>query len=143
MAATLLFVPVADVPDAWKYCAPFIQDALETTQGENDIVDVEQFCREGAWQLWALAGEQTVVGAAVTQVVKYPRKTMLELIYFGATLPREEWLAAMSNEGTLETWAKKRGCTHIMLHGRNGAERACKQHGYERWYVCMGKNLAA
>jgi hypothetical protein len=133
-----------EVAVAWgKGAAHFIQRALDHANGEFLLSDVEARVAGGAWQLWVAVEAGHIVGAAATQIVHYPQMIICEIVYFSSSLPREEWTALFGEGSELEHWAKYVGCTRVMLHGRAGFERVKPDHGYSKWYVCMGKTLSA
>jgi len=134
---------VDGITAAWQRgAAYFIQRALDHANGEFLLSDVEQRVQSGAWQLWVVIEAGHIVGAATTQVVHYPQMAVCEVVFFSSSIPREEWLPLFGGGSEFEQWAKYVGCTRIMLHGRAGFERMKPDHGYQKWYVCMGKTLA-
>lgn len=141
--ATLHRVLPEQLPDAWTHASYYLQRALDETQGECSLEKALEFFTSGRWQLWVMREAGYIVGALATQIVHYAHAQMCEGIYMSTSLPREEWLALVGNDSELEKWARFVKCTHIMLHGRKGFERIGTEHGYERWYTCVGKTLTA
>lgn len=84
---------------------------------------------EGAAQFWP--GERS---AGVTEIVDYPRATVLRIWLAGGDLDelREMHDAACD-------WGKTQGCHMVQILGRDGWARALD--GYEKVHVVMGKKL--
>jgi hypothetical protein len=72
-------------------------------------------------QLWILARDGAIVGALVTEILRWPRRTVCRLVLAGAEDGlRDEWLAW---RGALEAWARAEGCTAMEIYGRPGWAR--------------------
>jgi hypothetical protein len=104
----------------WPYMVGFLEGAIERCQGLYEADDIKRFIDSSHMQLWAVARENNLVGAIVTEIVIYPRKTCL-------------WIAFAGGEGIhdcpeimdqLAEWARDQGCAGIRAEGRKGWIRA-------------------
>ena len=95
-----------------------VRDQLELAlkQGGNvdGFTDLWQNIARGSMQLFA-AGRSVVV----TQIQEYPRARVLQLCYAaGALTDMEPWIDEVF------AWAKRKGCTKVVMTGRWGWERS-------------------
>ncbi|MBX6367958.1 MAG: hypothetical protein IRZ04_08250 [Rhodospirillales bacterium] len=114
-------VPAAAVPRVWPFALPFIERALAEGGGHFLAGDVLAALERGEMQLWALWREGRLAGALVTEIVRWPQRSVCRLVLAGAEDGlREEWLPWL---GTIEAWARAHGCAAIEIYGRPGWAR--------------------
>lgn len=123
----------------WPHVEPWIVRALEQGNGEYEPADIRAQAEDGRVQLWAFLHDGEIVGAAVTQVVQYPRRKAVSL-FLGAAKDglRDQWLPWL--EG-IEAWASVAiGADAIEVKGRKGWARVLPpDYVHER--VVMRKGL--
>lgn len=112
-------------------CKEWIEAALEYSGGTHTIDDVEEAIRSGRMQLWPADR-----ACAVTEIVVYPRKTVLHIFLGGGDMDQ---LFDMIDDAA--AWGKRQGCTSMSLSGRMGWQRAMKPLGWEPKMVVMEKEL--
>jgi hypothetical protein len=112
-------------------CKEWIEAALEYSGGTHTIEDVEDAIRSGRMQLWPAER-----ACAVTEIVVYPRKTVLHVFLGGGDMDQ---LFDMIDDAA--AWGKRQGCTSMSLSGRMGWQRAMKPLGWEPKMVVMEKEL--
>jgi hypothetical protein len=114
-------VPAAALPRLWPRARPFIERALDEGGGHLAAEDVFAALRRREMQLWVLRAGEGLVGALVTEIVRWPRRAVCRLVLAGAEDGwREEWLPL---RGFLECWARAEGCASIEIYGRAGWAR--------------------
>jgi hypothetical protein len=114
-------VPAAAVPSLWPSARRFIERALAEGGGHLLAEDVLAALRRREMQLWVLRSGDVLVGALVTEIVRWPRRTVCRLVLAGAQDGwRETWLPW---RGLLERWAREEGCASIEIYGRPGWAR--------------------
>jgi hypothetical protein len=101
----------------WARCAPFIAPALEHCHGNYELADVRELCLAGQMQLWP--GHRC---ALVTQIIRWPRRTELNVTFAGGDLQEIEQISEH-----VKAWGKSKGCDHVTVWGRPGWVRALKQ----------------
>lgn len=116
----------------WARCKPWIEAALEHDGGFHNVEDIEGYIASGSAQFWPGARS-----AVVTQFWNFPRAKALNYWLAGGDM--EELLDDM--QPVIEAWARDNGCTHIVIAGRKGWERAMKPHGFEALWTALGKRL--
>jgi len=119
------------VVDEFKRCQKWIEDALEYSGGTHETIDVFHGIIEGRMQLWP-APE----GCLVTEIIKYPRKTVLHIFLAGGKL---EQLTDMHSD--VVGWGKQQGCTALTLAGRRGWEKALKNFGWKPILTTLSKEI--
>ena len=113
--------------------APHIEAALEYAGGTHTIEDVVAEIAAGNMQLWP--GQDSVI---VTEIVRYPRKTVLNFFLAGGKLEELEPMSAAA-----ERWAEtEHGCSSATLMGRPGWQKTfLAGRGYVPKLVYMSKEL--
>jgi hypothetical protein len=111
---------------------PYLEAALEYSDGTHTIEDVREAIGCGQAQLWP--GERSVV---VTEFVHFPRSKTCS-----------GWLAAGDNDELaemckcIEVWAKAHGCNRATIIGRRGWQRTyLADYGYRPRWVTLSKEL--
>ena len=127
-----------DDPNEWamrefERCAPFIQRAINRTNGETALEHVREEVKAGHAQIWPLPN-----ACIITKISTF--RTGLKVLHL--------WLAGgdkrqllKAYEAYIEPWAKEKGCARMTISGRPGWLRAMKTMGVEQIYVVMGKSL--
>ncbi len=128
-------------PDAatalWRRARPFLEEALEHANGSHQLEDVVKAIGDGQLQLWL--GERC---AGVTEILRFPRRRVLNLFLVGGDLAEMKTL-----QPGVEAFARGHACTAIMFHGRlTGAAKrssgwARAWPDYEPQWICMSKDL--
>jgi hypothetical protein len=77
----LILVEPSQLAHVWPDVVPWIKEAVEKNQGDENTLDVLLAIARGQYSLWA-----DKHFAAVTQVVNYPRQRVLTILYIGGDL---------------------------------------------------------
>lgn len=125
----------ADVP-AWMVefarCEPYIRAALKYDGDTHDLEDVMLSVASGDRQFWP--GQKSAI---VTEVVRYPKKTVLHFFLAGGELQELEAMVP-----PIEEWAREQGCSRITLAGRRGWARTfMREAGYSPQWAVLAKEL--
>lgn len=129
-------VPAADVGAAWPHVVGLIAAAVEPS-GNYGAEDIRQALLARDMQLWTVLEADRLRGAAVTEIVAYPRRKWLHgVICIGEGLM--EW---RDHIATLEAFAKSAGCAGVMLTARPGWEKAVGPLGYRKTHVRLEKEV--
>lgn len=123
---------MATAAEEWARCKQYIKDALEYAQGTHSIEDIEEGIEKGQFQFWP-----GVNCAAITEVITYPRKRVLNFFLLGGDL--DELLNDM--EPVICEWAKFVGCQGVMGSGRKGFSKVLLKKGYFLGFTTMCKDL--
>lgn len=106
-----------------------IADALVYGNGEYELTDILKALLDRDMQLWI--DEST---AAVTTIIRYPRKTTCLILAAGGDLD-----VLRRDLPLVEAWAKENGCDAMEVMGRKGWLRALPD--YEQAQVHVRKDL--
>ncbi len=101
---------------------PHIEAALEYSGGTHLYEDVERAILEGRMQIWP-----TERGCAVTEIIGFPRKKVLNCFLAGG-----EMGAITDMLDAAKDWGRAQGCTGLTLAGRHGWERVLKHKGFKK-----------
>lgn len=118
--------------DDWLRCKPWIEGALEYTDGAFTIADIERGLSEHRYHFWP--GEKAAI---VTEFINYPQYRALNFFLIGGDLTE----LTEKMEPAIATWATLAGCKRILGIGRKGLERVMKSKGYRPVWVCLSKVL--
>ena len=108
-----------------------IEAALAYSGGTHNFEDVEAAIIEGKMQLWPASNS-----AAVTEIIQYARKRVLNVFLAGGDLQE-----IMGGLGAATEWAKAQGCESITLYGRKGWERVLDSHGFKPVMVVLERKI--
>lgn len=106
-------VSADELEAVWPRVLPWIDAAVKHGQGDEDAVDIGVAIYHGRYDLWLHDKF-----AAVVQVVRYQKQTVLTILYIGgemkSILPLFEFAKA---------WCKENGVHVLRTYGRPGWER--------------------
>jgi len=87
--------------------------------------DIPALCAQGLMQLWTVDdAEAGTVAAAVTQIVQYPRRKVLEIVAIGGD-GSARWGEELHR--ALVAFAREHGCSHVRAYTRPGGARRLKR----------------
>lgn len=112
------------------------QDHIEravTLQETHTMEDVETMLADGMAQLW-----QCAEGAAITEIVQYPRRKWLTIWLTGGDM--DALFSACLPD--IEAFARIERCDKVVLGGRKGWKRALSTHGYSEMATVCAKDLS-
>jgi len=109
----------------------YIEAALEYSGGTHDFDDVKRGIIEGRMQLWP--GTRS---AAVTEVVKYDKKTVLHIFLAGGDM--DELIDMIDSAAE---WGRTQGCTSLTMAGRKGWERVLSSHGFKPVMIVLERAI--
>ncbi len=108
-----------------------IEAALGYSNGTHDFESVREAITNGTMQLWPAKNS-----AAVTEIVEYARKTVINVFLAGGDLDE-----IASHIDTVAAWGKAQGCDSMTMSGRKGWLRVLDKHGFEPVFVVMERVL--
>lgn len=112
-------------------CKPFLEPALAYSGGTHQWSDIVEGVQSTRMQLWA-----NETGAAITEIVKYPRKTVLNVFIAGGDMDQ---LIEMLDSA--KHWGRLQGCDTIAMSGRPGWLRVLNKHGWHGQFSTMASPL--
>ena len=118
----------------WARLEPHIENALGYAGGTHTVEDVFLGVANGDYQFWP--GSESAI---VTEIIEYPRKTVLHYFLAGGNLAELEQMA-----DEIEEWARNQcDIDTIALTGRKGWTRSfLTDRGYTQSSVSMTKELS-
>jgi len=115
---------------AWIRWRPEIAKACDGSH--QRIEDVERSLAEGRAHLLTLPDCCFVV-----EIAAYPAATACQVMWGAGELD-----AIVDAAPRLHAWARRQGCTEMLVEGRAGWVRALKDIGYRPWSVTLRKSLS-
>lgn len=122
---------MSDFEAEWTRCAPWIEAALARAGGTHNLADVRVLVESCECRFWA--GRNA---AMVTEVQVWPRTTWFLFWLAGGDLL--ELRDELRPSG--EAYARERGCSRVLIVGRQGWARALP--GYETVAWTCAKELS-
>ena len=125
------------VPYIWDFVAKHIQKAIAVSNGEMWLEDVYVRLLDQRMFLFVAKQNHIIRGAAVCEVIKYPRKLVIRVVYLGGDTGGlfKEWRWKLHE--TLKTWAAQIGADSIESFTRPGMAKMLLAGGYRQTYVGM------
>ncbi len=134
----LIGVQSRDVDTWWEQAAPFLESALDISDGRFDLSDIYKAVKETDMQLWiAVDSEQKIQAACITQILIHPRKKTVLLLFCGGK-DVNAWVQFIE---TIQAWAKFTGCTSAEIYGRPGWEKILPTFGFKKACVYYSAEL--
>lgn len=130
-------VPSTQVDLVWSVVKPYVQVALDRTEGEMSVKDVYNSLLNQDMQLWVLIDGPTVIGALVTQILDFPNVKACRYVTMGGDVHGD--FEAVTD--LIEEWALSHGCQRMEIVGRPGWARALKDFGYHQAYSYVTKQI--
>ncbi len=125
------------VDEVWEDVAPLLLEASSYADGKYDLEDVYNFIVHKDMQLWVMFNASGICGATVTQIIKYPRKKVLMLVFIAGE-HADSWLNLIDG---IKDFAKEHGCESIEGYGRPGWEKLSKPLGFEKIHTIFRLTL--
>ena len=120
--------------------ARLIKPALDMSHGREDLANVTDRIRTGAYQLWLVFDEDNkAISALVTRLEEYPIKRMLNFMFIGGA-EMSEWHEDLLS--VLEIFAREQGCSGFELTGRPGWKKFLQKQGWDTPYVVCERMFA-
>jgi len=102
----------------WPQVAPLLDQAVEMSNGTFLLDDVRRFVEDGTQQLLVAEIDGEIVAAMVTEVVDYPRKRSIKLVFAGGSR-MDEWSEDLNR--FMELGAKNIGAEQTTIVSREVA----------------------
>lgn len=119
---------------------PFIEKALEHSEGEYDLVDVEHGLLSGRYESWIAVADDEVKAVAITEVVQHPNYRELLIKHIGGK-DKNIWMTPEWQDRTFSQYAKDTGCKNLVMFGRKGWKRVLDKLGWKESYTIMKKEI--
>ena len=121
-------VPPDYVDQVWPNIEPYMEGAAKYTHGRYTADDVKDSILQYDHILWIAYDDTCIKGAVVTNVVHYPSKKCLSMVFTGGILLKT-WKDPMLV--ILQKWAKEHECDVIESTGRPGWAKIFTNDGHK------------
>lgn len=121
-------VPVEFVNASWEVVEPFIQSAIEHSNGDGlySIDNIRGHIASGQWLLLvAVDDSNTVCGAATIAITNYPKHRVAFVTTIGGKL-----ITSKDTYAQFKAILKANGCTLIQAYGRESIVRLWKRYDF-------------
>jgi hypothetical protein len=133
---SLYVVSEEQVDELWPLLSPFLESSLYVGD-EFTIDDLHKEVKSKQGLLWmGFSDNHGVYGAAITEIIQYPKKKVFLIKYLGAKPGAMAHLLGTAME-TFRKLAVEWECDVVQLYGRKGWVNVLKPFGYKPIkYVC-------
>lgn len=132
-------VPLEQINNIWDSICPFLEPAVEVTNGRYTTYDVYVLLQTSKMCLWVAFDDDGVInGIQVTAITDYPSKRALTSVFTGGINLRS-WREPMMV--MLQNWAKDNGCQIIEGYGREGWVKMLQPYGVRMTQVAFEKEV--
>jgi hypothetical protein len=128
----------AKLDDGWRKGRTYLQKSMARDVARMEESDVLELLALGKMQLWLVRAEENVKGAAVTEIVKYPRSTTLLVVYLGG-VGFSEWGEDLNR--TFTKFCVAHRINTVTAMGRAGLARLLKRYGFTPAYLAVEKRI--
>ena len=133
----LIEVPSHFVSELWPLARKLVADACTHSGGRYSVEDVLTALLDGTMQIWIMMEDEKVYGVALAEIIAFPRlKECRILCATGEEV--EKWAHFIENA---EMWARRRGCTKMMLITRPGWKKLMAPFDYKMNHIQLEKDL--
>ena len=130
-------VPANAVTKVWDKIEKLVDKVIPYTYGRMIAADVLHNLIINHYHLWIIEKEDTIKAIAITEFMKYPRKTVL-LINFISGDKLSEWIEELDR--VLVKFSKETGCDFLEACGRAGWERKVTRLGWKKKFTIVEKH---
>tara|TARA_R110000765_G_scaffold38570_5_gene84527 strand:- start:126 stop:548 length:423 start_codon:yes stop_codon:yes gene_type:complete len=130
-------VPADAVTKVWDKIEELVDKVIPYTYGRMIAADVLHNLIINHYHLWIIEKEDTIKAIAITEFMKYPRKTVL-LINFISGDKLSEWIEELDR--VLVKFSKETGCDFLEACGRAGWERKVTRLGWKKKFTIVEKH---
>ena len=121
-------VPTEFLDKVWPDVYGYMANVAARTHGRYEADDIKTLITDYDHQLWIAFDESKIIGAVVTCVLHYPRKSYISCPFVtGEEFSR--WKKPMLE--LLQKWAKDNDCDGLESTARVGWSRVFKDDGYK------------
>jgi len=128
-------VPREAIDIVWPDVINMLNKAVETSKGKYHINDIYEDLTKGFYNLWLIIddkGEDKVVAALTTRLIKYPNRSAMAMDWVGGKR-MAEWLPIAMKK--LSSFAKDCGCSHLEGYGRKAWIKVLKRYNWKPEYI--------
>ena len=130
-------VPANSLTKVWYKIEELVDKVIPYTYGRMIAADVLHNLIINHYHLWIIEKEDTIKAIAITEFMKYPRKTVL-LINFISGDKLSEWIEELDR--VLVKFSKETGCDFLEACGRAGWERKVTRLGWKKKFTIVEKH---
>jgi len=130
-------VPADAVTKVWDKIEELVDKVIPYTYGRMIAADVLHNLIINHYHLWIIEKEDIIKAIAITEFMKYPRKTVL-LINFISGDKLSEWIEELDR--VLVKFSKETGCDFLEACGRAGWERKVTRLGWKKKFTIVEKH---
>jgi hypothetical protein len=112
-------------------CRDWLEAALEYSGGTHTFEDIVEGIHRAAFQFWPAPN-----GAAITEIIEFPRKRVLHVFLAGGELDQIVDMDKSAGE-----FAKANGCTAMTIAGRKGWEKVLKKNGWDYYFTTLSREV--
>ena len=123
--------------EVWHEVVPFLENAIEYSDGKFSLRDTRENLEKTLAQLWVGYDSEGLCVTFVTEIIEYPQKRVLLIKFLGGRR-FDTWVHRID---FLREFAYEKGCTAIELYGRPGWEKVLKKFSYQKMYSVLVLDL--
>lgn len=136
--AEILPIQSCDIGQYQKIAVPFIQSALEYTDGESTLKDTLDGIATQKKQLWLIKAGDEFIGGVVTQIYTTDSGMKIGEVTLAAGRNYPLWNHFTDVVGV---WFKEMGCACVQVIGRPGWAKRLQGNGFNQRYTVLRKGL--
>lgn len=126
------------IDKVWPEVSVLLAPAVLYSDGKYEVEDVYKSLTERDMQLWVAFKNKGLCATCVTQIINYPRKKVMFLLFI-AGIQSINWLHLADD---LAQFAREHGCQSVEGYGRPGWEKLGVPFGFKKIHTIFRLDLA-
>ena len=134
----LMLVTQDLLPQVWPQVEHLFLENSEQWEELFTIESIKFSLHKGVMQLWTMNDRDEFMLALITEVLQFPKKTLVNLLFLAGSDLRE----GLKFLDCVEMWGRKQGAVTVVGAGIPAVARMLKSYGYEIKTVRFSKNIS-
>jgi hypothetical protein len=140
----LVLIERDDIDEVWPFVSQGVHKAITHSDSTMDGDDFLEPLNSGQARLWVFMSEAKVVGHVITEIIRYPRKSLVRMLTMeckggeNGMVGMDLWSKFVP---IVEEYAAENGCEHLEAYTRRGMVRSLEKHGWENQFNILTKSV--
>lgn len=132
-------IPPPNIPNIWREINTWLSESLAHDDGSFQLEDYYMSLIGNSMQLVVAKEGNKLLGCALTEIIRYPRKRVLHVQAFGGTSPAWAWSKILLME--LVRMSKLLKIDKITAQTYPAMARALRRYGFVEQAILLSRDL--
>jgi hypothetical protein len=135
---TLWHVDPEKLDEYWPQILPYLKNAINYANGRYGIDDIYSNIKSSLMALWIAYNNDGIHAACVTQIIRYPQKKCLAVLFCGGKNVNG-WVHFLK---TIIEDSKQYQCESVEIWGRPGWQKLLGAMGFKKTHIILNAELS-